>query len=110
MSKQYMISVIGAICLVVIGTLIPSLIPIPVQARVDCNEEPWHPECSQVKDKIIIIPPDDCPACWLASIIDIESITIPHDWNASINFRYDEDSVSLTVNIPNELIDKMKTK
>ena len=108
-----MISVIGAIaCLGVIGTLIPSLIPIPVQARVvDCNEEPWHPECLMtIPDNKIVIDPDDCPVCWIASLIDIESIAIPHSWNASINFTYDEDSVSLTVNIPNELIDKMKTK
>jgi hypothetical protein len=53
----------------------------------------------------------DCGLCPFGDILDYKDLlVIDHDWNASINFTYDEDSVSLTVNIPNELIDKMKTK
>jgi len=112
MNKQYIVSVIGAIaCLGVIGTLIPSLIPMPVQARVvDCNDTPWDPKCWQ--DKIIVIPPhDDCPLCPFGNILDRKEFqTIDDDWNATVNFKHNSNSVTWSFNIPNVLIDEMKTK
>ena len=111
MKKLYIVSVICAISF--LGTMIPSLISMPVQAeKVDCNKTPWAPECTGM---LIPLKPgdkdDDCGLCPFGDILDWKDLlVIDHNWNASINFRYDEDSVSLTVNIPNELIDAIGPK
>jgi hypothetical protein len=113
MNKQYIVSVIGVIaCLGVIGTLIPSLIPMPAQAQVDCNETPFAPQCLQTNpDKIIVIPPGECLSCLFGNILDYKKfLTIDEDWNATVNFKHNPNSVTLSVNIPNVLIDAIGPK
>ena len=113
MNKQYIVSVIGVIsCLGVIGTLISSQIPMPAQAQIDCKESPWAPECWQTNPgKIIVIPPGDCLSCPFGNIFDHKKfLTIDEDWNVTVSLKHNSNSVTLSVNIPNVLIDAIGPK
>jgi hypothetical protein len=111
MKKLYIVSVICAISF--LGTMIPSLISMPVQAeKVDCNKTPWAPQCTGM---LIPLKPGDkdgeCGLCPFGDILDYKDLlVIDHDWNATVSLKHNPNSVTLSVNIPNVIIDAIGPK
>jgi hypothetical protein len=110
-NKQYTVSIVLGVCFAAIGALIPSLISMPVEApAVDCNETPFHPDC--IPRETLKWPPDDfgCKSCpW--HMFDLKDwLIIDHDWTVNTSVIHGPNSTTLSVTIPNVLIDAMKTK
>ena len=99
-NKQYIVSMVLGVCFVGIGALIPSVIPMPVAAQIDCKKFPFAPEC-------IPTPPqkfpeiDRCLSCpW--HMFDLKDwLIIDHDWTVNTSVIHGPNSTTLSVTIPN---------
>jgi hypothetical protein len=110
-NKQYIVSIVLGVCFAATGALIPSVISMPGEAQaVDCSKTPFAPEC--IPRAILKWPPEDgdCQGCpW--HMFDLKDwLIIDHDWSVNTSVIHGPDSTTLSVTIPNVLIDAMKTK
>ena len=123
MNKQYIVStmlVISSFGLV--GALIPSVISMPVEAsvcdyylppevchpQINCEKFPLWPGClPQIHIDTPVIP--RC-GIWCPQIIFDPKLILEHpNWNITISSHQDANSTTLSVTIPNEILDALKT-
>jgi hypothetical protein len=119
MNKQYVVSTMLTIsCFGAVGALIPSVISMPVEA-VDCDIFPYAPTCIDFTSFCVKhpeacvreIPPRIFKCDWCPPLIFDPKLILEHpNWNITISSHQGADSTTISVTIPNEIIDALKTK